>query len=105
MVDNHNKVSFSKTIRLSVNENWKVSIFPNPVIDNMQINVYAPSNENIDVAIYDASGRLIRQLNTNISKGNSKINVSHFESWPTGIYSVKVISGKNIFVDKFVIQK
>lgn len=105
IVDNHNKVSFSKTIRLSFNENWKVSIFPNPVIDNMQINVYAPSNENIDVAIYDASGRLIRQLNTNISKGNSKINLYHFESWPTGIYSVKVISGKNIFVDKFVIQK
>jgi hypothetical protein len=105
MVDNHNKVSFSKTIRLSFNENWKVSIFPNPVIDNMQINVYAPSNENIDVAIYDASGRLMRQINTNISKGNSKINLAHFESWPTGIYSVKVISGKNIFVDKFVIQK
>ncbi|MGN6541029.1 MAG: T9SS type A sorting domain-containing protein [Ginsengibacter sp.] len=105
MVDNHNKVSFSKTIRLSVNENWKVSIFPNPVIDNMQISVYAPSNENVDLAIYDASGRLMRQMNTNISKGNSKINLAHFQNWPTGIYSVKVISGKNVFVDKFVIQK
>jgi hypothetical protein len=105
MVDNHNKVSLSKTIRLSVNENWKVSIFPNPVTDNMQISVYAPSNENVDVAIYDASGRLMRQMNTNVSKGNSKINLVHFQNWPTGIYSVKVISGKNVFVDKFVIQK
>jgi hypothetical protein len=105
MVDNYNKVSFSKTIRLSVNENWKVSIFPNPVTDNMQISVYAPSNENVDVAIYDASARLMRQMNTNVSKGNSKINLAHFQNWPTGIYSVKVISGKNVFVDKFVIQK
>jgi hypothetical protein len=41
----------------------------------------------------------------NIPKGNSKINLSDFQSWPTGIYSVKVISGKNIFVDKVLHKK
>ena len=105
MVNNHNNISYSKTIRLSLNENWEVNIFPNPVIDNMQIDIYAPSTENMEVSIYDASGRLMRQMNINIPKGNSKINLSDFQSWPTGIYSVKVISGKNIFVDKVLHKK
>jgi hypothetical protein len=105
MVHYDDQISYSKIIRLSLNENWSVNIFPNPVIDKMQMSITAPANENIEIAIYDASGRLMRKMNTSILKGNSKINVSDFQSWATGIYSVKVISGKNIFVDKFLIKK
>lgn len=105
MVHLYGNVSYSKIIRLSLNESWKVNLFPNPVIDNMQINVYAPSNENLEIIIYDASGRLMRKMNTNILKGTSKINLSDFQNWPAGIYSVKVLSGQNIFIDKIFIKK
>jgi hypothetical protein len=105
MMHSYGNLSYSKIIRLSLNENWKVKIFPNPVIENMQISITAPSNENIEVSIYDASGRLLRKMNTNITKGNSKINLNDFQNWPAGIYSVKVISAKNIYVEKFLIKK
>jgi type IX secretion system substrate protein len=105
MVHKNDEVSYSKIIALSLNERWAMNIFPNPVIDNMQISIYAPTNENLKLSIYDVSGRLMREMNTNILKGNSKINLSDFQSWPTGIYSVKVMGGTNIFVDKFLIKK
>ncbi len=105
MIHYDDQVSYSKIIRLSLNENWNINIFPNPVIDNMQMSITVPANENIEITIYDASGRLMRKMYTNVLKGNSKISLSDFQSWPTGIYSLKVLSGKNIFVDKFVIQK
>jgi hypothetical protein len=105
MVHNDDNISYSKIIRLSLNESWNVNIFPNPVNDNMQINIYAPSAENMEISIYDAWGRLMRQTNRNISKGNSKINLSDFQNWAPGIYSVKIVSGKNIYAEKVIIQK
>lgn len=105
MIHMDGNVSYSKIIRLSLMENWRVNVFPNPVVDNLQINVYAPSNENVEVTIYDASGRLMRKRYQNVSKGNSTINLADFQSWPAGIYSVKMLSGQNIFVDKVFITK
>jgi len=101
------EVSYSKVIRVSGNEKLegRVKIFPNPVRDNVQVSIYSPVKQDIQLAIYDATGRLMRNIHTSVAKGSSKLNVSDFQSWPTGIYSVKVIAGKELFISKMILKK
>jgi ABC-type molybdate transport system substrate-binding protein len=82
-----------------------VKIFPNPVSDHMHLSIYATSEQKMKVMIYDASGRAMRTIEQNISTGNSTLNISDFQSWPSGIYSVKVMLGNDLFVDKMILRK
>jgi hypothetical protein len=71
----------------------------------MQISIYAAADEILQLTIYDAAGRLMRTKKVSVPKGNSILNLSDFQSWPDGVYSVKVISGDALFVNKMVLRK
>ncbi|MEO6868518.1 MAG: T9SS type A sorting domain-containing protein, partial [Ginsengibacter sp.] len=107
MVNFANKFTYSKIVRLSNgnNNSMDVKMFPNPVRDNMRISIYAASDEILQLSIYNAAGSLMRTMSTSISRGNSILNVSDFQSWPDGVYSVKAKSGNALFVNKMVLKK
>jgi hypothetical protein len=69
------------------------------------VNVDAVQKEAIELSIYDGTGRLMRKINKDIEKGNSFITVSGFASWPTGIYTIKIMAGKECFVNKMILKK
>jgi hypothetical protein len=101
------KVSYSKILRLSHKDfaNQAVKIVPNPVKDVMQISILSSTVENIQLTIYDAGGRLMREMNTTIQKGNSILTVNNLQGWPNGVYSVKVILGNDLFIQKMILRK
>lgn len=107
IVNVYNQISYSKIVALSTQNpsDGRVKIFPNPVSDHMQLSVYSTSEEKMKVIIYDASGRAMRTIEQNVSAGNSMVNVTDFQSWPSGIYSVKVMLGNDLFVDKMILRK
>ncbi|HXR83556.1 MAG TPA: T9SS type A sorting domain-containing protein [Hanamia sp.] len=107
IVDIYNKISYSKIVALSTQNisGGRVKIFPNPVSDHMQLSIYATSVEKMKVMIFDASGRVMRTIEQNIAAGNSILNVSDFQTWPPGIYSIKVMLGNDLFVDKMILRK
>ena len=107
IVNVYNQIFYSRIVALSIQNPsvGRVKIFPNPVSDHMQLSVYATSEQKMKVMIYDASGRAMRTIEQNISTGNSTLNISDFQSWPSGIYSVKVILGNDLFVDKMILRK
>jgi len=102
-----NHISYSKVIRLSINDNTRVviKIIPNPVRDYMQVSFYSSMQKNVKVSIYDVSGKLMRIINRSIPQGNSILNISNFQTWPDGVYSVKVILGNDVFVNKIILNK
>jgi hypothetical protein len=73
-------------------EQEKSFIFPNPT--NGILNI---GKENIDkIVIHDISGKVIREL------GNeSQIDLSNLSK---GLYLIKLFSGKEIIIDKIVIE-
>ncbi|MEO7314397.1 MAG: T9SS type A sorting domain-containing protein [Ginsengibacter sp.] len=101
------KVSYSKAIRFSTDENpaGGIKISPNPVIDHMQISIFSAAEQHIMLSIYNATGKLMYTIKNTLPKGNSILNVSEVKNWPRGVYSVKVISDNNILVSKMVIVK
>lgn len=100
------RISYSNIIRLSVNEKpaQQIKIFPNPVKNLMRIDLPFAKNQNVQLFIFDAAGRVMRTLNASIQKG-SQLQVSGFESWPDGIYTVKILLGDEWVVKKMILRK
>jgi hypothetical protein len=97
--------AYSKVIRLFNANSSFVTITPNPVKDEMNVNILSPLSKNIFLEIYDLSGRLMKKMTYNATKGNTNIKVFGFQNWPAGLYSVKVSMDKNIFIKKMILQK
>jgi len=99
------KTSKLITLTLKANNVLKALITPNPVKDATQINIYAPSDRDIHLFIYDNTGRLMQTMSAHVVKGSSVISLSGFENWATGIYPVKISSGNEILTNRLVVTK
>jgi hypothetical protein len=70
-------------------------IYPNPVSDILNINL--SENKVKSIKIFNIYGELIFQK----TSLNSIENV-HVESWPSGIYLIKIFSEKGYYIKKIV---
>ena len=107
IISTQGNVSYSKTINLFFRATGKegISISPNPVRETLQLNISSLEENKMQLFIYDFAGRLMRTLHTSIPKGSTGISLTDFNGWPRGIYSVKVLCGENLFVEKMVLVK
>ncbi|MCK5787376.1 MAG: lamin tail domain-containing protein [Chlamydiia bacterium] len=85
---------------LSINKNKvsELSIYPNPVSFGSFV-LTTSSMGTKEVSIYNVLGSQVFRQNFNSSK--LEVNISNFDS---GMYFVRVVEGKNISVNKLVIQ-
>ncbi|CAN5506439.1 hypothetical protein BH10BAC1_BH10BAC1_10850 [soil metagenome] len=76
-----------------------LSIYPNPASDFVNIKVSSES-KNIDVKIYDATGRLVKNI-PNAKSGESTIDISDLEN---GLYLINLDDGNSTNTKRFVKQ-
>ncbi|MEP6928318.1 MAG: T9SS type A sorting domain-containing protein [Ginsengibacter sp.] len=100
-------ISYSKTISLSLLEINKrvISITPNPVRGKTQLNIFSSAENKMQLFIYDYAGKLMRTFSANITKGDLSFVLTDFQGWPAGIYSVKVLIGNKLYVEKMMLVK
>jgi hypothetical protein len=81
----------------SINESEQVvvSLFPNPVVDNLTISSTKPVSH---VRIFDISGRMVKQIHTNL------VNIAsiNFSDLNTGLYLVEVVTSSGTIVKEIV---
>ena len=82
-----------------------ITIAPNPITDLMLLNIFSQSAKKIEVKIYDGVGRIMRSVNTTIEQGKTSINLSGFQNWPQGIYTVKVFADNDVTIKRILISK
>jgi Secretion system C-terminal sorting domain len=101
------QVAFSNVISLSGhgNEGGTVTIIPNPVKDVLRLNIFSPADANLFISIYDLTGKLMKNMHSTVQQGNTELTLTNFQAWPRGIYSMKTLLGKNLFVNKMVLVK
>ena len=88
----------TNTLNVSINKNpdiTKTTIYPNPAHDIL--NVVNAKGDNYIIQVLDNKGYLLRQ--TQSSSRNFKINISNLAA---GMYTIKIISGKNVEVQRFI---
>lgn len=101
------QIAYSKIVRLYIGgkQEETIIITPNPVRDVMRLNISSSTHESAELSIYDVSGRQMMSLPVSVQKENTIVEVKGFQSWPRGIYSVKVSSGNSIFIKRMVLIK
>lgn len=107
IVNVENKISYSKILPFSINgiSANEIKIFPNPVKDVMQLDIFSFSKREAAISIYNAAGLLMKTVKTNVEKGNSQLNFFGLEGWPDGVYFVKVEIDNDLMVKKMILRK
>jgi hypothetical protein len=93
---------YSKVAKISLFTNGisAVTLSPNPVRNGMQINFSSNTEQDVQVFIYDVSGKLMRTTNTHVLKGYSTIKMNDLDSWARGVYTIKVLSDNDVFLKR-----
>ncbi len=79
------------------------SVYPNPVINKLNLTVAAPSTERVTVMITDVTGKLIMQTTNQLKEGDNNLQLN-VEGLAKGVYSLKVncLNGCSSNILKFV---
>ena len=82
-------------------ENADIAVFPNPTSDLIMIQVNDLNKENVDIELYDISGKLIEK--TVVYQGTT---IAYFDAskLSSGVYTVRIIKGANVVAKKVVIR-
>lgn len=79
------------TVDSSINTNGlQLIAYPNPTGSNFQLNLITGNQENVEIKIYDMTGRLLESHNVNAVDVNNQKLGSNF---PSGIYNIVVSQG------------
>ncbi|WP_177191850.1 fibronectin type III domain-containing protein [Parafilimonas terrae] len=87
--------SAKKITEVSVNELKSsfdnLTAYPNPFSSNFTLSFNLPAKDNVDVEIYDLSGKLLYQNRfLNLFKGNNSVTIKPRNGLSSGIYMVKL---------------
>lgn len=79
----------------------QLNVFPNPVLDELQIRAHLSEASSFSVALYNASGRLMQEL-----KGQGREIVATLETaaYPPGIYLLQLSTPAGMVNQRIVIQ-
>jgi hypothetical protein len=101
------EVLYSRTVQISLSTNGisAVTVLPNPVHNTMQINIASNADKDVQVLIYDVTGKLMRTTSSHVQKGYSTIKMNGFDSWARGVYTIKVLSGNDVFMNRMLLTK
>lgn len=92
---------FSYPTSVNAEDKVELNIFPNPVVDELSVNINS-INENInEFIIYDLLGNEI--MKQSVSGKANKITIST-EGLNTGIYFINILTNKNRYVENIIVQ-
>ena len=82
------------------NKEIKTTLYPNPTTDKAILEIEG-LNKKADVMVYDLQGRTIKTYKLNNNQTELEIDVN---SYPKGIYNVKVINESNTITKKLIVK-
>ena len=89
-----NKYTYSHFVKILYNGNNKsVSVFTNPTIESLTLDINAEDNDLVNIEVTDNKGRNIKLQDVYINKGLNSLsmNVSTLDH---GIYNIHILNGK-----------
>ena len=79
-----------------------IKISPNPVKDNMQIQIYSSADNLAAISLYDQMGQLINKTMTQVQKGTNVISLNIFNNRPAGIYQAVILLGDKTYTQRVI---
>jgi len=82
-------------------ENSRMMLYPNPVLDRLQVRYESETGENVQIRIIDIQAKVLYQQNLKSQIGTNYINIP-IESFQKGIYLCRLQNGNKIEINKFI---
>ncbi len=93
----------------SVEENYssvsELNIFPNPCNENATLSFFLRNESEIEVSVYDLSGKLIHTKNKGKSKPGKQVLQLNTSQWNSGIYFCRINAGNNFSTYKLSVAR
>ena len=104
MTDKNGKSEYSKVLAFKAQDNNQTAlrIINNPVTDKITFSYQTTSNQNLQVKVYDMTGRIYINESTKANKGQNLISFPLSSSIKSGIYMVELNDGTERYTTKFV---
>ncbi|NJN42138.1 MAG: S8 family serine peptidase [Flammeovirgaceae bacterium] len=66
-------------------------VYPNPTVDSVSLIIKNPSDQPVDIIVFDSQGRLVHEF-TSVIQWSNNPQVLDFTQQPAGLYIIRVIS-------------
>jgi hypothetical protein len=83
-------VTGESLVKAAITLPFNVVVYPNPYSDNFYLNLTTASDENVKMAVYDMTGKLLDTIEVGVNEASELPIGNHYAS---GIYSVVVTQG------------
>jgi hypothetical protein len=105
IVDNNGYTSFSKILIVSPgsNKSLGLAITPNPVQHQAHLVFSSDHEANVEIVIYNNSGKIVRTLRDHINRGTSMISVDGIQQLPKGIYMIRALVEGRTYMRKMIV--
>jgi hypothetical protein len=80
----------------------KISLFPNPVTDKLNIEYTQDAGAEVSIYIMDQYGRKVVEPNCNSRQAGKHTISLDMTNYPAGIYFVRLIAGNKVYTSKFI---
>lgn len=101
-VDNNGKFSYSEVFTIHIPAGIRMSVYPNPAIDNVSLQINTNGNNKAVVTITDFAGRVVLQKNVTVNNGLVNINTENISN---GTYLIQAKINNEIVSGKLTINK
>lgn len=91
----------SSTLSISAQKEPRIELYPNPVNDNIYLNVGNNSTDELQLDLIDINGRIVKQTVIKNNTNNNAIPVSNLEN---GVYFLRFELNDKNRVEKIIIQ-
>lgn len=93
-VDKDGTVTYSKIINVYLESVLKVTVYPNPVIDQLTINVGSQVAQQYKVQLTDMQGKVLYEVLKNINNTGTEIKVD-MRAWKQQLYILRIMNANN----------
>lgn len=94
-VDIDGNTSYSQQVDVYFGDDSNVTIFPNPVESELNIDIQSPQSAMGNIQIIDATGRIIKRIRCTLEKGTNHLKTD-LQDLSVGMYRVEVRDENNL---------
>jgi hypothetical protein len=77
------------------------TLYPNPVINTLNIDIFANENKNTQIQIINTAGQIVFTTNQSLYNGPNNISLD-VNNLPQGVYFVRINANSNYEINKFI---
>ncbi len=82
----------------------KISVYPNPAYQKVNISILSEKQQNVEVTIVSAAGKTVYARELYVRQGENIFTIDNITAWTPGIYIVRVSSAYGAKWQKLIIQ-